>query len=292
MTTSTTRAGQRCLTVTAGDLDLDIAVDVGPRILGFSTGGANVLAELPDTVIEATGVPPYRCWGGHRLWVAPEIPNVTYESEDAPVAIARRHDGVEITRHAESAHGVGKSLLVALDREGARIEHRVTNTSTAGIRIAPWAITQFPLEGLAVVSIGTTPSSAHQASRSIVLWPYTRLADSRLALDDMFIAVTAEQGEPLKVGAAGHGGWLGYLRDDLLFVKQFEERFTAPYADLGATAQIYSGPEFLELETLGELRVLGPGEHAEHAERWSLHEVSPDLTPGEVVEFVEDAVLP
>ncbi|MEX1294902.1 MAG: hypothetical protein AB1Z67_01900, partial [Candidatus Limnocylindrales bacterium] len=43
------------------------------------------------------------------------------------------------------------------------------------------------------------------------------------------------------------------------------------YADMGASGQVYSHGDFTELETLGPLTDLGPGEAAEHREEWAVH---------------------
>lgn len=287
MTTQTETAGQRCLRLTSGEISVDVALDVGPRILGFSNGGPNTLAELPDTIVVAPGLEPYRCWGGHRLWVAPEIPEITYETEDDPVEIREIPGGLEVSRRADSRHGIHKSLRIAFDNRHVVIDHTITNTGTSGVRVAPWAITQFPVGGTAIMTIGRTSVSPFQASRGIVLWPYTSLEDPRLTLRDELIAVDAVGDEPLKVGAAGHGGWLAYRRGETVFVKEAEERRLAPLADMGATAQIYAGPEFLELETLGALEVLRPGTATDHRERWSLHTVEGKATASEVAALVE-----
>ena len=42
------------------------------------------------------------------------------------------------------------------------------------------------------------------------------------------------------------------------------------YADLGASCQVYSHPTFTELETLGPLTDLAPGESAVHHEDWEV----------------------
>jgi hypothetical protein len=46
----------------------------------------------------------------------------------------------------------------------------------------------------------------------------------------------------------------------------------ARYPDGGCNFELFTNPEFLELETLGPLVELKPGEMAEHVERWWLFE--------------------
>ncbi len=43
------------------------------------------------------------------------------------------------------------------------------------------------------------------------------------------------------------------------------------YADMGASGQVYSHGDFTELESLGPLTDLDPGDAAEHHEDWAVH---------------------
>jgi len=267
---------------------IDVALDVGPRILGFAHHGRNALAELPDTRIETPGQDPYRFWGGHRLWAAPEVPAITYETENEPVEITVTMDTVQIRRRENSRHGVGKSMRVTLEDHEVVIDHAITNTGSSSIRVAPWAITQFPLGGVAVIGIGARKGAGLQANRSVVMWPYASLDDPRLTVQDDLIAVEAAAGPPLKVGAAGSNGWLAYLRAGLLFVKRFEPGDEGERTDLGASAQVYTGLEFLELETVAQLVSLSPGESVTHQETWALRAIDDALAPADLAALIEE----
>ena len=75
-----------------GDLTLTFA-ETGPRITGLRVGDQeNLFAELPGLVIERPGEEPFRFLGGHRLWLAPEVPAVTYLPDDEAVAFTH-YDG-------------------------------------------------------------------------------------------------------------------------------------------------------------------------------------------------------
>ena len=43
------------------------------------------------------------------------------------------------------------------------------------------------------------------------------------------------------------------------------------YPDMGASFEMFTNAEVLELETLGPLTRLAPGAALEHVERWTLH---------------------
>jgi hypothetical protein len=66
-------------------------------------------------------------------------------------------------------------------------------------------------------------------------------------------------------------GWVAYLNSGVLFVKRFDYREGAVYPDRGTRYQTFSYQEMLEMETVGELVTLQPGESAELKESWELH---------------------
>ncbi len=62
-----------------------------------------------------------------------------------------------------------------------------------------------------------------------------------------------------------------------MFVKRFDYREGANYPDLGTRYQTFSNEDMLEMETVGELVTLKPGESAELVESWELHANVPDV---------------
>jgi hypothetical protein len=113
--------------------------------------------------------------------------------------------------------------------------------------------------------------AALQASFSLVTWPYTDPGDPRLTFDNSGVRVSVEDGPTLKVGVPSLLGRIDYVLGDLTFTKTIEpydprER----YADLGAVIQIFMGSGFCEIETLGPLRNLEPGQSASHREVWEV----------------------
>jgi hypothetical protein len=72
-------------------------------------------------------------------------------------------------------------------------------------------------------------------------------------------------------------GWVAYLNSHTLFVKRFDYREGAVYPDRGTRYQTFSYQEMLEMETVGELVMLPPGESAELTETWELFSDVPDI---------------
>ncbi|MGH7943395.1 MAG: hypothetical protein ACREF9_00070 [Opitutaceae bacterium] len=69
-------------------------------------------------------------------------------------------------------------------------------------------------------------------------------------------------------------GWMAYLtRNHLLFVKKFPVYPDRVYGEIAAnSACIYYHPKFCELEPIGPVEELAPGQSASFTEEWWLHE--------------------
>jgi hypothetical protein len=258
-------------------LQLDFLAQAGPRLVRLFVDGhaGNLLAEVPG-VNWPTPYGEFRIYGGHRLWHAPEAFPRTNVPDNEGLTVEDLPDGVRLTQPVEAPTGIGKCMEVRLhpDRPALTITHHLTNEGIWPVECAPWAITQLPPGGLAILPQQVGPLDAHNLlpNRHLVLWPYARWSDARLMLGDDVIAVRAQpQLPPLKIGYLNRGGWIAYLRDGVLFVKRFEPRLDRPHVDFDANAEVYCNDVFIELETLGPLRRLDPGQRATHIETWEIH---------------------
>ena len=275
-------AGRWCLRLSNGRVSVWAALDVGPRVLGFAfddgpeagpLAGVNVFADRLDVVLERPDGRACALVGGHRLWTAPEDPARTYQPDDRPVAVGDADGALRLAAPPDAASGLRRTVTVALDGAVAVVDHHVSNGGTLPVRVAPWAITAFPLGGTAVVALPRGPENGLLPDRRVVLWPYTRLDDPRLTMGDRHLLVwaDAEAERPVKVGASGVRA-LAYVRPGApTFVKRAAQVPGADYPDLGCGAEVYANGRFCELETLGPLVTLAPGATASHRERWSLH---------------------
>lgn len=264
---------------------LGIATGFGPRIVWCSRPGApNLFAELGAQGLDVGDGRRYALRGGHRLWVGPELPELTYQPDDEPVRVVRTDDTVTVVGRPDD-FGLVKTIEVTLDAESGHVtvDHTVKGTASATLDVAPWAITQLRAGGVGVLPLGLPggPTSELQAAHSLVLWPYTDLTDPALEVGPGEVTVTSGVRESTKVGTPLMRGWLAGVFEDVVFVKRTSpdgERFV----DLGATGQIYSSSEFMELETLGPIGSVANNTTIGHREVWELH----DRPPGDAVAVV------
>ena len=267
--------------LTYGRVDLRVATGFGPRVTSFALEGRNAFAELGNLSVPHPDGRFYRLGGGHRLWVAPEVPQITYEPDDSPVTIAATEGGHIVTQAAGPIAGIEKSLRFDFSGEAVRVRHTLTNRRGEPIRLASWAITQLPIGGTAVLPLPDLPVDPEglQPNAEVVLWPYSGVTDTPFELRERLLLMDATRDEATKIGTSLDRGWLAYIRDGLVFVKRASSVAESEYLDRGAAAQCYCSADFVELETLGPVATLQPDEATSHDETWQLFEVDPATDP-------------
>lgn len=256
-------------------LRIDYLAEAGPRLVRLSLAGSdlNLLAEAPDLSWD-TGHGVYHIYGGHRLWHAPEAFPRTYLPDNEGLAIDELADGVRLRQPTEQPSGIQKSVELRLDadRPALTVQHSLHNAGLWPVELAPWALTQVALGGVAVLPQQAPVPSQYLPTRQLNVWSYTQLRDPRLRLDDDLILIDGQVGEhPCKIGYFNHAGWMGYLLGDVFFVKRFTPLPGLPHPDMHSNCEVYVWNRFLEVETLGPLTRLEPGAAIVHVETWELH---------------------
>jgi hypothetical protein len=258
-------------------LSVDYLASAGPRLVRLLVAGSdqNLLAELPE-MTQPTPYGDYHILGGHRLWHAPEAMPRSYLPDNEGVQVENLQDGsVRLTQPVEPGTGMRKAMLLTLAAEAPllTIQHSLTNAGLWPVECAPWAITQLRLGGLAIIpQQAGVPAAQLLPDRRMTIWNYTRLQDPRLHLGDDFILLEAAgRLPPCKIGVSNPQGWLAYLLGEVLFVKRFTPQPNLPHPDSGCDTETYCNDQFIELETLGVLQVMQPGQTVTHTETWQVY---------------------
>ncbi len=259
-------------------LRLEYLNRAGPRIVRLSAfGKGNLFAEIPRSLITAYG--EFFFLGGHRLWSAPESIPRTYIPDNDGLTQEALENGVLLQGAPESGSGIAKSMRIELlaGRPAVRVEHRLRNTGLWAVELAPWALTMFRLGGTVILPqpVGPADRDGLLHNRILALWPYSKIQDPRLALGDDFILIRAFSApQPFKLGYYNPHGWIAYWLDGVLFRKVFDVPGGAAFPDGGCNTESYCNDQFVELESLGPLVKLGPGQEASFTETWEFY---PDL---------------
>ena len=262
------------------------------RIVRFSPKGkANLFADLEKKPVQ-TPYGDFYFRGGHRLWHAPEAMPRTYIPDNEGATVSEIPNGVRIDMPAESWTNIAKSMEIRLnpDQPQVILHHEIRNDGAWAVEFAPWALTMFRQGGVAIFPqpVGNTDEAGLLSNRQLIVWPYTRLGDPRLHLRDDFILIHATPSlPPIKFGYFNPHGWMGYWLDGVFFVKRFSVQMSASYPDHGCNAESYCNDQFIELETLGPLTKLEPGQSVFHTETWEVYtELVSDLLPPEIQKII------
>lgn len=265
-----------CYRVANGRIELIVTGDVGPRVIRFGfVGGVNEFAEFPEELGKIGGE-EWRTYGGHRLWHSPEKLARTYFPDNGPVEVEILPDGLRITQPLETNCGIRKRLHLTMsqDRPEVAVEHFLTNEGVWPVEMAVWCLSVMAPGG---VSLAPQPREGDAEgllpNRTLVLWPYTDMADPRYSWGSELIRLKQEAGRgPTKYGLSVAAGWGAYANHGHLFLKEFPCTRGSVYPDGGCSLEAYTDESILELETLSPLGIVEPGATISHTEKWSLHD--------------------
>lgn len=263
----------RILWLTDGRTEIGVALDFGIRVIHLSCAGMENLfyrqpEDLSDGFVTDAG---WRLYGGHRFCLAPEGEQ-TYAPDNAPVDYRLLDSGVTLIQNPDRLLGVVKSLTISFLPEGiVRLLHEVRNQSDEPISAALWGINTLAPGGTAVVDFAADAPGTTAPGRVVALWGQTSLADARVRFEkDRFVARQLPVDDYFKIGLFSKGGKAVFENLSQRLVLEYEALQPERYADLGCNFEVYLGRHFMELETLGIRRIIGPGESATHVEQWRL----------------------
>lgn len=274
-----------CIELSNGEIDLVATTDVGPRIirLGFAHG-KNLFKEVADQMGK-TGGDKWKGYGGHRFWHAPEVAPRTYAPDNSPVAHEWDGATLNLTQPVEAITGLRKELEVTLDpkKNQVKVLHRLSNTNLWAIEAAPWALSVMDGPGRAIFP-HEPPTNQFLPVRPLALWGYTNMADARYTWGTKYIQMKCDPAanNPQKIGIMNTPGWAAYARGEELFVKRFGYDAKAQYPDFGCNMECYTNGNMLEVESLGPLARLEPGQSVEHTEHWFLFKASIGAAEGDI----------
>lgn len=267
---------KNCYRVTNGEVEVIVTGDVGPRIIRFGfVGGQNLFKEYPDQ-LGKSGEEKFQLRGGDRVWKAPEDPVATWAPDNVAVDIRVTATGLVAAQPVEPLTKLQKEIEVSMapSGTGVKVWHRIKNHSLFALEFAPWALTMMAQGGVAVT--GFPPRGKHpinlEATNPLVMWAYTNLADSRWKFTKKYLTLRQDpsNNEAQKLGMFNPDTWAAYLLNGEAFVKRTKADPSKTYPDFGCSFETFTNNEFLEVETLGPMTKLLPGQTVELVEDWGL----------------------
>ena len=284
-----------------GTVELVVLSDVGPRVVRYAfCGEENQFHEFDDQAGK-TGGADFRLYGGHRLWAWPEVERAYYPDNHA-VTVRETEQGTVFCAPIErDAPGTGLQRQIELQlsaREShVKVIHTITNYGSEATRLAPWAPTVLKPGGRAILPF--PPRAAMdkdhlQSVSPLTLWSFTDFADPRWVLGQDFLQLIHDKKPAGRfpeqmTGLFNPSEWGVYVRGSCIFLKRAAAQPGKQYPDYGCNFEVFTNPDFLELETLGPVVDLQPGESTVHTEHWWLFN---SATPISSEESIRREILP
>lgn len=276
----------RVLSINNGVIECFVTLDVGPRIIRFSfVGEKNILNSNREELGVLGGEEfenyfgkgkQWHSFGGHRIWTSPESFPATYYPDTNPVSYKPTENGAVFIPQAETENGVHKTLEIKMDSNDANMQviMNVKNITDKPKTFSVWAITVCDKDGTLFVPMNDN-NTGLLPNRTVAIWPYTDMSSDRIKFGKKYAIVKQERdGAPMKLGFDLNKGKAYYKLGDKLFCKSFNTFHpTATYPDGNCSFETYTSENFLEVESLGELKEVGANQTACHTEHWALYRV-------------------
>ena len=255
---------------------LVVVHEVGPRIAWFGPEGGDNLLFWDASGEHRRG--PWRLRGGHRVWVTRPLADETeetYAADDGPCQVRRLRDGVAIAAPPDVHHLV-KGLAIRARPGGFVVDHLVTNASDMLWSGGVWALTctrprKGTTYGIPLGDDGPWDVFAIVVPRR---WGghTARVADPQLQLTEDCLVVKPRGVEAKRMIQAPRGT-IGMTdpgaRRAFVIRAAYDRHASYP---LACNLAFYVGPKnfMVEMETMGPIRQVRPGETLDHGELWSL----------------------
>lgn len=270
-------------------VELVVLTDVGPRVVHYSFLGAENQFHEFDGHDGLCGGDDFRLYGGHRLWAWPETDR-TYFPDNQPVEVSLSSTGATFIAPVERTPpgtALQKKISIALAEQGTHVKlvHSITNHSKLPTELAPWTPTVLRPGGRAILPFPprTAMDKDHfQSVSPLTLWSFTDFTDNRWVLGREFLQLVQQEKPTGRFpeqmsGLFNPAGWGAYAHAGCLFLKRAGILRGAKYPDFGCNFELFTNSEFLELETLGPIVTLQPGEATFHTEHWYLFDGVPAI---------------
>lgn len=288
------------------------------RLVHFSRPGeANLLwtdpaALAPDRHVIHTR---YAHWGGDKTWLAPQDewpgllggawpPDPAWgDAELGPHHASPLPDGgLRVTGPVSALTGLRISRDYRLEDEELVITARVENRADAPRRVALWQVTNIPRPD----RVYLIPSARSDYPRGVHIHqlppnPYAPAPPAPVVVESagpLLVLDPAPLAGPAKLGLDGDVAAIAAAFGDTLLLQR-GQRLPGPHAHgapglAGVCVEYYdhgyaAKRAFAELELLGPLVTLAPGEDARHTVRWRI--LGPS-DPGELHRLMSEPVRP
>jgi len=274
-----------CYELSNGDVRLVVVPQIGGRIMEYSIGGENVLWQNESELGKLTGADVGKKWrnyGGYKAWNAPQSrwrkPNEDYFYDSKPASIEVLPDqGLRITTSPIEHLGFRfiRDVHLSPSTSRVRIVEKMRNITDKPIEWSVWDVTQVRVPCWIAFPINN--KSRHPDGWN-VLCPIGHKMTQITRIGDLGVMGYKNVTENWCTDAMG--GWMAYLKGQLAYTKHWSTRMIdVTYPDGGCDAAFFTADQgiaggYAEMEVMGPIVKLKPGEETELIEDWFLTRVN------------------
>jgi len=219
-------------------------------------------------------------FGGDKCWPAPQALWIEHQGRDwpPPLTFGARHAavltsarGVVMTSPVNPGFGIQVERRIELDavQPIMRITTEYRKLTGSAVRVGIWTITQMREPERVCILL----PAASKFSSGYVHLMSAQPADMKI--DGRFLSLARHQLQHVKIGTDGSSlAWMG--RDCVVRIDA--ETCPGEYPDGGCVTEVYTCPnplQYVELETLGPLTTMNPGDRIEQT---TVYTVTPRST--------------
>ncbi|MDE7280615.1 MAG: hypothetical protein K2N36_02610, partial [Ruminiclostridium sp.] len=296
----------KCIKMENETATVIVTVDVGPRVIYYGLNGkSNIFREdiNRDSFNDKKQLHDFfeteenwYIYGGHRLWSSPESYPESYTPDNHPVPYEIKGNSIKLCPEDRVKVGERHTMTVTMDENTSKVtvNHTIQNIADFEIKLAPWCLTVAEKGGVEIVP-QCTEDTGLLSNRRAVFWAYSDVRDPRFFICDKYITLAqTDREQAFKIGVNNEDGWGAYLNGGQLFIKRFDFDKDGEYPDYSVNYETYTNQFIMEIESLGTLETLRPGEFTEYNEYWEVKECSDtfDRTdPDSIDAFVKKHIL-
>jgi hypothetical protein len=220
-----------------GSIEARIVTAIGPRVIDLRAAGGENLFHVRDAEAGGQGEADWVFRGGWRLWIASSaLPPPTYRTTPPAGWRSSTAARCRVTGPPQPAAGIQKivELEPAADAPCLHVRSHIRNIGREPLTYAAWSLSVMRPGGRAVVPLDVGALDAFDATRKLILWSYTRMADLRYQFGDRLVSIDQSRVAPpptpapagrrtdeSKIGVDSAQGWAAYQLGRTLYVKRF-----------------------------------------------------------------------
>lgn len=274
----------KCIKMENETTTVIVTVDVGPRVIYYGLNGKqNIFNEdiNRDTVRDNKQLHDFfetdenwYIYGGHRLWSSPESYPESYTPDNHPVPYEIEGNTLKLMPEDRVKVGERHIMTITLDSTSSdvAVKHAIKNIADYDIKLAPWCLTVAEKGGVEILP-QCTKDTGLLSNRRMVFWAYSDVNDPRFFVCDKYITLAqTDKEDAFKIGVNNEDGWGAYLNNGQLFIKRFRYDTLGEYPDFSVNYETYTNQYIMEIESLGTLENLKPGDFTEYDEYWQIKE--------------------